>query len=77
VRPGSDVGGPEAGRSGIAAVHSGTDVESQLTDASAAIVMVLFTTRPIPDICAMGSISLEDFSQSVASDLEARLMVAG
>lgn len=28
--------------------------------------MARFTTRPIPEICAMGGITLDDFSQSVA-----------
>jgi predicted transposase YdaD len=46
---------------------AGTALESQIVDATAAILMARFTTRPIPEICAMGGITLEDFSQSVAS----------
>ena len=44
----------------------GTELESQIADATAAILLARFTTRPIPEICAMGGITLEDFSQSVA-----------
>jgi hypothetical protein len=43
-----------------------TALESQIADATAAILMARFTTRPIPEICAMGGITLEDFTQSVA-----------
>jgi predicted transposase YdaD len=35
-------------------------------DASAAILLMRLTSRPIPEICAMGGITLEDFTQSVA-----------
>jgi predicted transposase YdaD len=45
---------------------AGTALESQIADATAAILLARFTTRPIPEICAMGGITLEDFSQSVA-----------
>ena len=45
---------------------AGTALASQIADATAAILMARFTTRPIPEICAMGGITLEDFSQSVA-----------
>ncbi|MFN9695009.1 MAG: DUF2887 domain-containing protein [Synechococcaceae cyanobacterium] len=45
---------------------SGTALESQIADATAAILLARFTTRPIPEICAMGGITLEDFTQSVA-----------
>jgi hypothetical protein len=38
----------------------------QIADATAAIQLARFITRPIPEICAMGGITLEDFSQSVA-----------
>ena len=45
---------------------AGTELESQIADATAAILLARFTTRPIPEICAMAGITLEDFSQSVA-----------
>ncbi|MFM7640400.1 MAG: DUF4351 domain-containing protein, partial [Cyanobium sp.] len=44
----------------------GTELESQIADATAAILLARFTSRPIPEICAMGGITLEDFTQSVA-----------
>jgi predicted transposase YdaD len=45
---------------------AGSELESQIADATAAILLARFTTRPIPEICAMAGITLEDFSQSVA-----------
>jgi predicted transposase YdaD len=45
---------------------AGTELEPQIADATAAILLARFTSRPIPEICAMGGITLEDFSQSVA-----------
>ena len=45
---------------------AGTALESQIADATAAILLARFTSRPIPEICAMGGITLEDFTQSVA-----------
>jgi predicted transposase YdaD len=45
---------------------AGTPLEPQIADDTAAIVMARFTTRPLPEICAMGGITLEDFTQSVA-----------
>ena len=45
---------------------AGTELEPQIADATAAILLARFTTRPIPEICAMAGITLEDFSQSVA-----------
>lgn len=45
---------------------SGTELEPQIADATAAVLLARFTTRPIPEICAMGGIPLEDFPQSVA-----------
>ena len=50
----------------IRSTVAGTELESQIADATAAILLARFTTRPIPEICAMGGISLEDFSKSVA-----------
>jgi predicted transposase YdaD len=45
---------------------AGSELEPQIADATAAILLARFTTRPIPEICAMAGITLEDFSQSVA-----------
>jgi predicted transposase YdaD len=45
---------------------AGTPLEPQIADATAAILLARFTTRPLPEICAMGGITLEDFTQSVA-----------
>ena len=45
---------------------AGSELEPQIADATAAILLARFTSRPIPEICAMGGITLEDFSQSVA-----------
>ena len=50
----------------IRSAVAGTALESQIADATAAILLARFTTRPIPEICAMGGITLEDFTQSVA-----------
>jgi predicted transposase YdaD len=50
----------------IRSAVAGTGLESQIADATAAILLARFTTRPIPEICAMGGITLEDFTQSVA-----------
>ena len=50
----------------IRSTVAGTALESQIADATAAILLARFTTRPIPEICAMGGITLEDFTQSVA-----------
>ena len=44
----------------------GTEQEHQIADATAAILLARFTTHPIPEICAMAGITLEDFTQSVA-----------
>jgi hypothetical protein len=45
---------------------AGIALQNQIADATAAILLARFTTRPIPEICAMGGITLEDFTQSVA-----------
>jgi hypothetical protein len=43
-----------------------TAATADQADATAAILLARFTSRPIPEICAMGGIALEDFTQSVA-----------
>ena len=50
----------------IRSTVAGTALESQIAAANAAIMLARFTSRPIPEICAMGGITLEDFSKSVA-----------
>ena len=45
---------------------AGIALQNQIADATVAILLARFTTRPIPEICAMGGITLEDFTQSVA-----------
>ncbi len=50
----------------ICSAVAGTALESQIADATAAILLARFTSRLIPEICAMGGITLEDFTQSVA-----------
>jgi hypothetical protein len=50
----------------IRARVAATALEPQIADATAAIQLARFTTRPTPEICAMSDITLEDFSQSVA-----------
>jgi hypothetical protein len=44
---------------------AGIALQNQITDATGAILLARFKTRPIPNICAMGGITLEDFTQSV------------
>ena len=44
----------------------GTDQARPLADVIAAIVISRFNGRSLKELCAMGGITLEDFSQSVA-----------
>jgi predicted transposase YdaD len=44
----------------------GIALQDQIADATVVNLLARFTTRPIPEICAMGGITLEDFTQSVA-----------
>jgi hypothetical protein len=50
----------------IRSTVAGAALESKIADATAAILLARFTSRPILEICAMGGITLEDFSKSVA-----------
>ena len=50
----------------IRARVAGTALVPQIADATAAIQLARFTTRAIPEICAMNGITLEDFGQIVA-----------
>jgi predicted transposase YdaD len=45
---------------------AGTDQATPLADVIAAIVITRFNGRSLEELCAMGGITLEDFSQSVA-----------
>ena len=45
---------------------AGTELGSQITAAAAAILLARFTTRPIPEICAMGGITPVDCTKSGA-----------
>ena len=45
---------------------AGTEREAGIVDVIAAIVVARFSGRSIQELCAMGGITLEDFSQSVA-----------
>ena len=45
---------------------AGTELGSQITAATVAILLARFTTRPIPEICAMGGITPEDCTKSGA-----------
>jgi predicted transposase YdaD len=50
----------------IQAEVAGTDREEAIADVIAAIVVTRFNGRSIPELCAMGGITLEEFTQSVA-----------
>jgi predicted transposase YdaD len=45
---------------------AGTSLASDLSDVITAIVVSRFSGRSIPELCAMGGITIEDFSKSVA-----------
>jgi len=45
---------------------AGTAVAADLSDVITAIVVSRFSGRSIPELCAMGGITIEDFSKSVA-----------
>jgi len=50
----------------IRAQVAGTALEEEIADGIAAILVSRFSGRSIPEICAMGGITLEDFTQRVA-----------
>ena len=56
---------PASGAS-LRAEVKGTAAEAGIVDVIAAIVTARFSGRSIQELCAMGGITLEDFSQSVA-----------
>jgi len=50
----------------IRAESAGTSLGTEIDDVIAAILVSRFSGRTVPEICAMGGISVEDFSSSVA-----------
>jgi len=50
----------------IRAEAAGTDLAAVINDVIAAILVSRFNGRTVPKICAMGGITIEDFSSSVA-----------
>jgi predicted transposase YdaD len=50
----------------LQAEAAGSDLAGPIADVIAAIVIARFNGRSIPELCAMGGITLEDLSQSVA-----------
>lgn len=63
VQPDAQV--PASTRAIRAAVR-GSAQEKPLLDVIAAIVIARFSGRPLPELCAMGGITLEDLTQSAA-----------
>jgi predicted transposase YdaD len=55
-----------ASSAAIRARVAGTAQEGAIRDVIAAILITRFRTRLIPEICAMGGLTLDDFTQSVA-----------
>ena len=45
---------------------AGTSLASDLSDVITAIVVSRFSGRSIPELCALGGVTIEDFSKSVA-----------
>jgi predicted transposase YdaD len=50
----------------IRADAAGTSLGAEIDDVIAAILVSRFSGRTVPEICAMGGITIEDFSSSVA-----------
>jgi predicted transposase YdaD len=63
VRPEEEIA---ATSKAIQAEVAGTDREGAIADVIAAIVVARFNGRSIKELCTMGGITLEDFTQSVA-----------
>jgi predicted transposase YdaD len=55
-----------ASSAALQAEVAGTDQQGAIADVIAAIVVTRFNGRSIPELCAMGGITLEEFTQSVA-----------
>ncbi len=50
----------------IRAEVAGTSLDAEIDDVIAAILVARFSGRTVPEICAMGGISVDDFTSSVA-----------
>ena len=50
----------------IRAEAAGTDLAAEIDDVIAAIMVSRFNGRTVPEICAMGGITIDDFTSSVA-----------
>ncbi len=50
----------------IRAEAAGTDLAAEIDDVIAAILVSRFSGRTVPEICAMGGITVDDFTSSVA-----------
>ena len=50
----------------IRAEAAGTGLDSEIDDVIAAILVSRFSGRTVPEICAMGGITVDDFTSSVA-----------
>ena len=55
-----------ASSAALQAEVAGTDQQGAIADVIAAIVVTRFNGRSIPELCAMGGITLEEFTRSVA-----------
>ncbi len=55
-----------ASSAALQAEVAGTGQEEAIADVIAAIVVTRFNGRSVPELCAMGGITLEEFTQSVA-----------
>ena len=55
-----------AGSQQIRAEAAGTGLAAEIDDVIAAILVSRFNGRTVPEICAMGGITVEDFTSSVA-----------
>jgi len=50
----------------IRAEVAGTSLDAEIDDVIAAILVARFSGRTVPEICAMGGITVDDFTSSVA-----------
>ena len=50
----------------IRAEVAGTSLDAEIDDVIAAIIVARFSGRTVPEICAMGGITVDDFTSSVA-----------
>ncbi len=55
-----------AGSQQIRAEAAGTSLDAEIDEVIAAILLSRFSGRSVPEICAMGGITVDDFTSSVA-----------